>query len=141
MREIASSRKPLLPLLLFHFLCLHLCHVSYRHDVPNWRTQRSDLFGMEGAKMTARKPATMAGGVCLLAILPSKNTLPTTQQRLSTRRDLNGRQRPPWCPTPGAATNISQPACWLIFVCGGAGSGAPWRPWDNGGSHGQWGMV
>jgi hypothetical protein len=40
-------------------------------------------------------------GACLLADLPSKNTLTTTQLRLSTRRDQNGRQRPPWCPTPG----------------------------------------
>jgi len=45
----------------------------------------------------------------------------------STRRELNSRQRPPWCPTPGAATYNSRTACWPIVVCGGAGSGAPWR--------------
>jgi hypothetical protein len=26
---------------------------------------------------------------------------------------------------------------WLIVTCGAAGSGAPWRPWDVGGRHGQ----
>ena len=27
-------------------------------------------------------------------------------------------------------------ACWRIAVCLGAGGGAPWRLWDNGGHHG-----
>jgi hypothetical protein len=27
---------------------------------------------------------------------------------------------------------------WLIIACGGAGSRAPWRPWDVGGRHGRW---
>ena len=27
---------------------------------------------------------------------------------------------------------------WLIVTCGGAGSGAPWGPWDVGGRHGWW---
>jgi hypothetical protein len=27
---------------------------------------------------------------------------------------------------------------WLIVTCGGAGNGAPWRPWDNGSHHGRW---
>ena len=27
---------------------------------------------------------------------------------------------------------------WLIVACGGARSGAPWRPWDVGGRHGRW---
>jgi hypothetical protein len=27
---------------------------------------------------------------------------------------------------------------WLIVACGGAGSGAPWQPWDVGGHHCQW---
>jgi hypothetical protein len=34
-----------------------------------------------------------SGGACLLANLPSKSTLTTTQQRLLTRRDLIGRRR------------------------------------------------
>ena len=78
---------------------------------------------------------------CLLAYLPSKTTLTTTQLRLSTHRDQNGRQWPPWCPTPGAGAYNSRPECWLIVVCGGAGSEAPWRPWDDGDRHGRWGSV
>ncbi len=86
------------------------------------------------------RPPWLEGG-CSLANLPSKNTLTTTQQRLSTRRDLNGQQRLPWCPICGAAAYNSQPACWMIVVCGGAGSRAPWRPWYDGGRHGRWGLV
>ncbi len=85
-------------------------------------------------------PPWLEGG-CLLANLPSKNTLTTTQQGLSTRRDLNGRQRLPWCPTRGTAAYNSQPACWMIVVCGGTESGAPWRPWEDGGRHGRWGSF
>ena len=80
-------------------------------------------------------------GVCLLANLPSKNTLTTTQQHLSMCHDLNGRQQPPWCPTPSAGTYNSRPECWLIVVCGGAGSEALWRSWDDGDRHGRWGTV
>ncbi len=76
------------------------------------------------------------GGACLLANLPSKNMLTTTQQRLLTRSDIIGRQRLPWCSTPLAATYNSQPTCWQIVACGNAGSGAPWRVWDNGSRHG-----
>jgi len=42
-------------------------------------------------------------GAFMLANLPSKNTLTTTQQRLLMRHDLNGRQQPPWGPTRGTA--------------------------------------
>ncbi len=141
MQEIASSRKSLL-LLLFRILHLHRHLTSCRHDVPNQQTQRSNWFVMEAAKTMGWKLATMVrGGACLLPNLPSKNRLTTTQQRLSTRRDIIGRQRPPWCPTPVDAAYNSQPACWLIVACGGAGSGAPWRLWDDGGCHDQRGMV
>jgi hypothetical protein len=61
MQENTSSRKPLL-LLLFHLLHLHRCHASCRHDNPNQQTQRSKQFGVEAAKTTARKLATMVGG-------------------------------------------------------------------------------
>ena len=27
---------------------------------------------------------------------------------------------------------------WLIVACCSNGSGAPWRPWDDGGRHGRW---
>ena len=36
--------------------------------------------------------------------------------------------RPLWCLTPGAATYIHQPTCWVTVMCGGAGNGAPCRP-------------
>jgi len=65
----------------------------------------------EAADSARRLPRQMLGsrlpwlvGAFLLANLPSKNTLTTAQQHLSTRHDLNGRQQPPWCPTRGAAT-------------------------------------
>ena len=96
-----------------------------------WRVPRQQL----------RSQPPWSGGACLLANLPSKNTLTTPQQRLLTRRDLNGWQRLPWCPTLGAATYNSQSACWLIVVCGSSGSGAPWRQWVNGGHQGRWGTV
>ena len=36
--------------------------------------------------------------------------------------------RPPWCLTPGSAAHDNQPTFWATVVCGGAGSGTPWRP-------------
>ncbi len=86
------------------------------------------------------RPLWLEGGFSL-ANLSGKNMLTTTQQHLSTRRDLNSQHQLPWCPTRGAATYNSQPAGWMIVVCGGAGNGAPWRPWDDGGGHGRWGSV
>ena len=68
-------------------------------------------------------------GACSLANLPSKNMLTSTQLRLLTRRDQNGGQRQPWCPTPGARAYNSRPECWLIVVCGRAGSEAPCLLW------------
>jgi hypothetical protein len=49
-------------LLLFHLLCLHHCHASFSHDVPIWRMQRSNQFGVEADERTAWKPVTMGGG-------------------------------------------------------------------------------
>jgi hypothetical protein len=70
-----------------------------------------------------------------------RTQLTTTPQRPSTGRDQNGRQRPPWCPTPDADAHNGHPVCWLIVVCGGAGSGAPWRPWDDGDRQGRRGTL
>jgi hypothetical protein len=66
-----------------------------------------------------------------------RTQLITTPQRPSTCRDLIGGQRPPWCPTPNADAHNGCPVCWLIVLCGGAGSGAPWRPWDDGNRQGR----
>ena len=82
-----------------------------------WRLQRR--------RLRSRPP--WSEGVCSLANLPSKNTRTTLQLRLLTRRNQNGRQRPPWCPSTRAGAYNSRPECWLIVVCGGAGSEAPWR--------------
>ena len=65
-------------------------------------------------------------GACSLANLPNKSTCHNNAQCLSTHHDLNGQQRPPWCPTPGTAAGNSCPENWLIVVCGGARSEAPW---------------
>jgi hypothetical protein len=70
-----------------------------------------------------------------------RTQLTTTPQRPSTRRDQNCRQRPPWCPTPNADAHNGHPVCWLIVVCGGAGSGAPWQPWDDVNRQGWRGML
>jgi len=97
----------------------------------------SPIGRREEARRRLRSRLPWSVGTCSLANLPIKNTHHNNPQRLSTRHDLNGRQRPPWCPTPGSATYSSCPECWLIVVCGGAGREAPWRPWDDGGRHGR----
>jgi hypothetical protein len=84
------------------------------------REEATDLAWRLSRRRLRSRPSWLVGA-CLLANLPSKNTLTTTQLRLSTRRDQNGRQWPPWCPSPGAGTYNSRPECWLIVVCGGAG--------------------
>ena len=104
------------------------------------RKEATDLAWRLPRRRLGSRPPWLVGA-CLLANLPSKNTLTTTQQRLSTRRDQNGRQWPPWCPNSCTGAYNSRPECWLIVVCGGAGSEAPWRPWDDGDRHGRWGTV
>jgi len=97
-----------------------------QHDVSNWRMRRSDKFGVEAAETMAQKPAAMVGGCVFTSYLPNKSTCHNNAQCLSTHHDLNGQQRPPWCPTPGTAADNSCPENWLIVVCGGARSEAPW---------------
>jgi hypothetical protein len=104
------------------------------------REEATDLAWRLPRRWLRSRPSWLVGA-CLLANLPSKNTLTTTQLRLSTRCDQNGGQWPPWCPTPSAGAYNSRPECWLIVVCGGAGSEAPWRPWDDDDRHGRWGTV
>ena len=115
----------------FHAAMMY--RISGREEATNsaWRLPRQRL----------RSRPSWLVGACLLANLPNKNTLTTTQLRLLKRRDQNGRQRPPWCPTPGAGAYNSRPECWLIVVCDRAGSEAPWRPWDDDNLHGRWGTF
>jgi hypothetical protein len=96
-----------------------------------WRLPQQRLRG---------RPSWLVGA-CLLANSPSKNTRHNNPQCLSMRRDQNGRQWLPWCPTSCAGAYNSRPECWLIVVCGGARSEAPWRPWDDGDRHSRWGTV
>ena len=110
--------------------------------------RHNDPFGVEAAEPTAPMPTGMlfltslgrhhrlSGIIPYLFLRRAQPT--TTLQRPSTRRDLNDQHRSPWCPTPGAAAQNSHPVCWMIVVCVGAGSEAPWRPWDDGGHHGGW---
>jgi hypothetical protein len=121
--------------LLFLLFCHHLRHASFPHDVPSRTTQHNNRFGVEAAKPTAPMPEGMLiiillGRHCRLPgtlpyIFLPRAQLTTTPQSPLTRRDLNGRQRPPWCPTPGADAHNGHPVCWLIVKCGGAGSGEP----------------
>ena len=67
-------------------------------------------------------------GASSLANLPGKSTHHNNSQHLSMRGDINCKQQPPWCPTPGIAADNSHPECWQIVVCGGARIGAPWWP-------------
>jgi hypothetical protein len=115
---------------------------SCHHDVPN-RSTRKEVTNSacRGPRQRLGSWPPWPGDACLLANLTSKNTLTTTQKCLSTRCDLNGQQRQPWCPTPGSTAHNSKPACWMIFVCGDARRGAPWQPWDKGGHHGRWDTV
>jgi hypothetical protein len=142
----ACSRNRLLRLFFLLFR-RHRRHASFPHDVPSRTTQHNDRFGEEAAKPTAPMPegmlfVTLSGKHCRLrGMLPCifirRTQLTTTPQRPSTGRDLIGRQRPPWCPTLDAYAHNGHPVCWLIVVCGGAGNGAPWRPWDDGDRQGR----
>jgi hypothetical protein len=113
--------------------------------------QHNNQFGVEAAKPTSPMPAGMlivilSGRHCRLPgtlpyIFLRRAQLTTTPQRPSMHRDLKGRQQPPWCPTPDANAHNGQPVCWLIVVCGDAGSGAPWRQWNDGDRQGRRGTL
>jgi hypothetical protein len=136
---------------LFLLFFRHHRHASFTHNVPSWTTQHNDQFGIEAAKPMAPMPA----GMLIVTLMGRHHRLPgtlpyiflrrkhltTNPQRPSIHCDLNGRQWPPWCPTPDANAHNGHPVCWLIVVCGGAGSGAPWWPWDNGDRQGQQGTL
>jgi hypothetical protein len=138
-------------LLFFLLVCHQRHHTSFPHDAPSQTTQHNDRFGKETAEPTVLMLEgmliiTLSGKHCQLrGMLPyiflRRTQLTTTPQCPSTSHDLNGQQRPPWCPTPNADAHNGHPVCWLIVVCGGAGSGAPWRPWDNGDRQGWRDML
>ncbi len=94
-----------------------MCQISGREEATNsaWRLPRR--------RLGSRPPWLVSA--CSLANLPSKSTLTTLQLRLLSRRNQNGQQRPPWCPSTRAGAYNSRPECWLIV----------------GDRHGRWGTV
>ena len=109
-------------------------HAAMMNRIGGREEATDSAWRLPSRRLRSRPPWSV--GACLLANLPGKITCHNNPQHLSARGDLKGQQRPPWCPTPGPAAHTSRPECWLIVICGGARSGAPWRPWDNGGRHG-----
>ncbi len=114
-------------------------HTAMMYRIGGCKEATNLAWRLPQRRLGSRPPWLV--GACLLANLPSKNTHHSNPQRLLTCRDQNGRQWPPWCPTSCAGAYISRPECWLIVVCGGAGSEAPLRPWDDGDRNGRWGTV
>jgi hypothetical protein len=108
-------------LLFFLLFCRHRRHASFPHDVPSWTTQHIHQFGKEAAKLAAPMPegmliSTLSGKHCqLCGMLPyvflHRTQLTTTRQCPSTRCDLIGRQKPPWCSTSDADAHNGHPVC------------------------------
>ena len=132
-----------------HFFLLFHCHrhhasFPHDHDVPSRTLRHNGRFGVEAAKSMAPMPT----GMLFLTSLGMHNQLlvhypPYSYARHNPQQPHNahqcvGRWWPPWCPITSATAHYSHPAYWLIFVCGGAGSEAPWWPWDEGSHHGRW---
>ncbi len=144
--KLTCCRNHLLPL-FFLLFCRRRNHASFPNNVAARTTRQNNQFVEEAAVLTAPIP-TMMLIIRVLPItwystlhIPMQTQLTTTPQRPSTRRDQNGRQRPPWYPTPNANAHNGHPVCWLIVVCGGTGSGAPWRPWEDGNRQGRRGTL
>ncbi len=153
MHEVPLCRKNCL-LVVFLLFCCHCHHAPFPNDVPAWKMWHNDQFVMEAAAPMAPMPTRMLiitllegypWSPCTEPYIFLHRSQPTTNppnlECPSTRCDLNGRQRLQWCPTPDADADNSGPECWGIVVCSGAGSGAPWGLWEDGGRHGQWGTV
>ncbi len=138
MCKLACCRNHLLPLFLLLFRC-RCHHTSFPNDVAAWMMQQNNKFGMEAAAPTAPMPTMMLIVTLSEGYRQTPGTKPyiflcrtqptTNPQCPLMRRDLNDRLRLQWCLTPGDDAYNSRPECWRIVVCGGAGSGAPWRLW------------
>ncbi len=150
MCKLSCCRNCLL-LLFFLLFCRRHHHASFPNDVAARRMQHNNQFGMEAAARMALMPTMMLIVTSSEGYHQSPGTKPyvflcrkqptTNPPRPSMRRDLNGQLRPPWCLTPGADAYNSRPECWRIVLCGGTGSGAPWRPWDGSNRQGWRGTV
>jgi hypothetical protein len=150
MCKLTCCRNCLLLLFLLLF-CRRRHHASFPNDFAGRTTQHNNQFGVKSAAPTALMPTMM-----LIVTLSEgyrqmpgtkpyvflRRTQPTTNPQCpSTHCDLNGQLRLPWCLTPGNDAYNSCPEYWWIVVCGGAGSGAPWWPWDGGNRQGWRGTV
>ncbi len=126
MCKLTCCRNRLL-LLFFLLFCHHLCHASFPHDVPSRTMQHNNRFGIEAAKPMAPMPE----GMLIVTLLGRHQQLPgtspyiflrrtqltTTPQCALTHRDLNGRQRPPWCQLPTLMhTTVTQYVGWLSYA-------------------------
>ncbi len=129
-----------------YFAATATTHLSPMMSLPGRRSITTDSAKrLPSRRLQCRRgcsssPCQVSRGMLPYVIL-RRTQLTTTPQRPSTRCDQNGRQRPPWCPTSDADAHNGHPVCWLIVVCGGAGSGAPWWPWDEGDRQGWRGTL
>ncbi len=129
-----------------YFATTATTHLSPTMSLPGLCSITTDLVKrLPSRQLQCRRgcsssPCQVSHGVLLYVFL-HRTQLTTTPQCPSTRCDQNNRQQPPWFPTPNANAHNSHPVCWLIVICGGTRSGAPWRPWDDGDRQGRRGTL
>jgi len=124
---------------------------SFSHFVaaaPTNHSSKMSLSGRHGTttdsawRLPSRRPPmpmgtlflTLPGRHCQISIILPYVFLHRTQP---TTTPLHPSMLPHSALRSAVAPN-SHPACCWKDVCGGAGSEAPWRPWENGGCHGPW---
>jgi len=108
----------------------------------DYRAKRGFLVGCDQCMVhlsiydePSRRRHRRLAGTLLFVCIPTLSTTHNTPRHQRVRTNMvNGSRRD----TPSAAAHNSHPTCWLIVVCGGAGSEAPWRPWDDGSRQGRW---
>ncbi len=120
-----------------YFAATATAHLSPTMSLPGQRRITTNLAKrLPSRRFQCRRGCSLSPCQVSRGMLPyvflCRTQLTTTPQRPLTHRDQNGQQRPPWCPTLDANAHNGHQVCWLIVVCGGAGSGTPWWPWDNG---------
>ncbi len=117
-----------------YFVATATTHLSPMMSLPGRRSITTDLAKrlpsqwLRCRRGCSSSPCQVSRGI-LPYVFIRRTQLTATPQGPSTRCDLIGRQWPPWCPTPDADAHNGHPVCWLIVVCGGAGTGTQWRPW------------
>ncbi len=129
-----------------YFAATATTHLSPTMSLPGWCSITTDLAKrllsrrLQCWRGCSSSPCQTSRGMLPYVFL-RRTQLTTTPQRPLTRRDQKGQQRLPWCPTPDTNAHNGHPVCWLIVICGGAGSGAPRRPWDDGDRQAWRGML